>query len=228
MPATRRTSPPNTITELSLYLDPAGQYPCRLRSNAVKTRRDAREAEGAPLLREYRVKSLIEGSNPSLSARYAKRPERGVLRIWRRERCGRTLPGSTNSPGANLDSRRLAPQRVARRGWAHGWAQQSPQTSRNDMATEAGAFVHPAEEAEPAVPAIFTSFGQQSIRNVRRCRLITRLGTPHRPFRFRSENTISSLDARLVDGHRKMSRRYRGFTPSCVGSAGALRRRRPD
>ncbi len=42
-------------------------------------------AEGAPLLREYRVKSLIEGSNPSLSARYAKRPERGVLRIWRRD-----------------------------------------------------------------------------------------------------------------------------------------------
>jgi hypothetical protein len=33
-----------------------------------KTRRDARAAEGAPLLREYRVKSLIEGSNPSLSA----------------------------------------------------------------------------------------------------------------------------------------------------------------
>ena len=33
-----------------------------------QVRRDAREAEGAPLLREYRVKSLIEGSNPSLSA----------------------------------------------------------------------------------------------------------------------------------------------------------------
>ena len=31
-------------------------------------RRGAREAEGAPLLREYRVKSSIEGSNPSLSA----------------------------------------------------------------------------------------------------------------------------------------------------------------
>ena len=31
-------------------------------------------AEGAPLLREYRVKSLIEGSNPSLSASYAKKP----------------------------------------------------------------------------------------------------------------------------------------------------------
>jgi hypothetical protein len=33
------------------------------------TRRDGRVAEGAPLLREYRVKSSIEGSNPSLSAR---------------------------------------------------------------------------------------------------------------------------------------------------------------
>jgi hypothetical protein len=30
-----------------------------------KIRRDAREAEGAPLLREYRVKSLIEGSTNS-------------------------------------------------------------------------------------------------------------------------------------------------------------------
>ena len=35
---------------------------------ASKSRRVARAAEGAPLLREYRVKSLIEGSNPSLSA----------------------------------------------------------------------------------------------------------------------------------------------------------------
>ena len=30
--------------------------------------RDGRVAEGAPLLREYGVKSSIEGSNPSLSA----------------------------------------------------------------------------------------------------------------------------------------------------------------
>ena len=30
--------------------------------------RDGREAEGAPLLREYGVYSSIEGSNPSLSA----------------------------------------------------------------------------------------------------------------------------------------------------------------
>ncbi len=36
----------------------------------VRTRSDAREAEGAPLLREYRVKNSIEGSNPSHSATY--------------------------------------------------------------------------------------------------------------------------------------------------------------
>jgi hypothetical protein len=32
------------------------------------SRRDGRVVEGAPLLREYMVKSCIEGSNPSLSA----------------------------------------------------------------------------------------------------------------------------------------------------------------
>ena len=36
-------------------------------------------AEGAPLLREYRVKSLIEGSNPSHSARHKKAPLCGVF-----------------------------------------------------------------------------------------------------------------------------------------------------
>src|SRR5262249_1413603 len=41
-------------------------------------RRGAREAEGAPLLREYRVKSSIEGSNPSLSARNANAPAGGI------------------------------------------------------------------------------------------------------------------------------------------------------
>jgi hypothetical protein len=90
------------------------------------------------------------------------------LRIWRRERCGRTLLGSTILSGTKLDSRtagpgarsaeglgpwmgpsiprgrhatvrrieadvlsdkdsrRLALERAARKGWAHGWAQQSP------------------------------------------------------------------------------------------------------
>ena len=104
-----------------------------------KTRRDAREAEGAPLLREYRVKSLIEGSNPSLSARYAKRPLVGRFaylaeRWWwtsqgdsarpaphplghRLRRCSLwpPCPRATKWSGTILDSRRLAPQRLARR-----------------------------------------------------------------------------------------------------------------
>ncbi|GAB2807680.1 hypothetical protein GCM10027021_35370 [Dyella kyungheensis] len=33
---------------------------------------------------------------------------------------------NTNLSGTNLDSRRLAPEREARRGEAHGWAEQSP------------------------------------------------------------------------------------------------------
>ena len=45
------------------------------------TRRVARAAEGAPLLREYRVKSLIEGSNPSLSANMQKSPVYGAF-LW--------------------------------------------------------------------------------------------------------------------------------------------------
>ena len=35
---------------------------------ASRNWRGGREAEGAPLLREYGVKNFIEGSNPSLSA----------------------------------------------------------------------------------------------------------------------------------------------------------------
>ncbi len=40
----------------------------RRRPLGCKFRRDGRVVEGAPLLREYRLKRLIEGSNPSLSA----------------------------------------------------------------------------------------------------------------------------------------------------------------
>jgi hypothetical protein len=39
-------------------------------------------AEGAPLLREYRVYSSIEGSNPSLSASFSESPcPAGVFRF---------------------------------------------------------------------------------------------------------------------------------------------------
>ena len=51
----------------------------------IKKRRGAREAEGAPLLREYRVKSLIEGSNPSLSARYTNGPDGPIRMSGRRD-----------------------------------------------------------------------------------------------------------------------------------------------
>lgn len=40
---------------------------CYHASLIAKLGRDGRVAEGAPLLREYGVYSLIEGSNPSLS-----------------------------------------------------------------------------------------------------------------------------------------------------------------
>ncbi len=40
-------------------------------------------AEGAPLLREYRVKNSIEGSNPSLSANPLMKPARPrALRVF--------------------------------------------------------------------------------------------------------------------------------------------------
>src|SRR6476660_6632543 len=38
----------------------------------------AREAEGAPLLREYGVKNSIEGSNPSVSARFHRKKIDGI------------------------------------------------------------------------------------------------------------------------------------------------------
>ena len=51
----------------------------------------------------------------------------------------RTHPGSTNSPGANSDSRRLALERVARKGESHGWDEQS-HPSRNEIVRQSVAF----------------------------------------------------------------------------------------
>src|SRR6185312_13105602 len=77
-------------------------------------------------------------------------PSRGVLRIWQRDevwtkplvtrhilclalrassyaavRSGILPPRATNSSGTNLDSRRLALERAARKGELHGWSSQS-------------------------------------------------------------------------------------------------------
>src|SRR5690606_35693339 len=53
--------------------------PLRNTRRGEKKRSDAREAEGAPLLREYRGKSSIEGSNPSHSASCEKAPVSGAF-----------------------------------------------------------------------------------------------------------------------------------------------------
>ena len=47
------------------YNAPPAKAPAK---TAKVSRRDGREAEGAPLLREYGAYTSIEGSNPSLSA----------------------------------------------------------------------------------------------------------------------------------------------------------------
>ncbi|SOO32251.1 hypothetical protein XAP6164_870008 [Xanthomonas phaseoli pv. phaseoli] len=72
-------SPPAHITVTILRIDrcqgftlaPLTRYSSRPATDIAagsKNWSDARAAEGAPLLREYRVKSSIEGSNPSRSA----------------------------------------------------------------------------------------------------------------------------------------------------------------
>ncbi|CEH72751.1 hypothetical protein XAC3607_1170050 [Xanthomonas citri pv. citri] len=72
-------SPPAHITATILRIDrcqgftlaPLTRYSSRPATDIAagsKNWSDARAAEGAPLLREYRVKSSIEGSNPSRSA----------------------------------------------------------------------------------------------------------------------------------------------------------------
>ena len=47
-------------------------------------------AEGAPLLREYRVKSLIEGSNPSHSARHKMPRSAGFFYVSSQVRASRS------------------------------------------------------------------------------------------------------------------------------------------
>ena len=78
--------------------------------NSNDFRRGAREAEGAPLLREYRVKSSIEGSNPSLSARHQKGPK-GPFFMGSRQIRIDDGAGWSAASGANAGAREpFAPQ----------------------------------------------------------------------------------------------------------------------
>src|SRR5688572_32593068 len=63
-----------------------------------RSRSDAREAEGAPLLREYGVKSSIEGSNPSVSARFKCTRSKVVI-----AKHAVDLHNSASAPVAQLD-----------------------------------------------------------------------------------------------------------------------------
>lgn len=66
----------------------------------------------------------------TLSARYAKRPERGVLRIWRREKGADATPVRRICPERIRTAEWLALERAARKGWVHGCTQQSQATDR--------------------------------------------------------------------------------------------------
>ena len=59
---------------------------------------------------------------------------------------GKNPLGSTNSPGANSDSRRLAPERRARRGEAHGWAEQSLPLRQKQGTPRMGRFLFPGDD----------------------------------------------------------------------------------
>ncbi len=115
-------------------------------------RSDAREAEGAPLLREYRVKSSIEGSNPSHSAS-SKIP---------RSDAPAALPERSKREGFEPDSGSTGWQsQPARRSRPEGKAPQVPQQSLSLRQFEnpavrcaGGASGTPGTSAPPRVPAL--------------------------------------------------------------------------
>jgi|GEM_PF-5959043 len=92
-------------------------------------------AEGWPRSAQRVGERPTDGpNNPALS----KTPAWAFFYGWRRERSDENPYGSANLSGTNLDSRRLAPERAARRGEAHGWAEQSRSLSK----TPAWAFFY--------------------------------------------------------------------------------------
>src|SRR5690348_16357679 len=69
--------------------------------------------------------------------------------IYGGERSVDEPPGSTHSSGTNSDSRRLAPERAARRGSAQGWAEQSRADFTLPRTSSKRRFAYPAESCDP-------------------------------------------------------------------------------
>ena len=99
-------------------------------AEATRVRRIRRErirtAEWLALGRlRTRVRCMYAPHNPTREIRRSRRPERGVLRIWRREvgaeatRVRRIRQERIRTPEW------LALERAARKGWVRGWTQQS-------------------------------------------------------------------------------------------------------
>ncbi len=82
----------------------------------------------------------------TLSARYAKRPGRGVLRIWWREEGADAARVRRIRRERIRTAEWLALERVARKGWVHGCTQQSLATDRYQHgAPRKGRFAYLAE-----------------------------------------------------------------------------------
>ncbi len=102
---------PQPDAERRVYVDPLLPVffaACRAtRLTGARPRSDARAAEGAPLLREYRVKSLIEGSNPSHSAILEKAAFERLFLFARWNFLRRTIGFSpAQAPAADRSARR--------------------------------------------------------------------------------------------------------------------------
>src|SRR6185312_15217943 len=109
----------------------------------------------------------------TISNRVADRSRpRGAFCVSGGERGVDGPSGSTNSSGTNLDSRRLAPERAARRGEPHGWGSQSPGRYLTALLIEAalaGRFAYLAEREVWTGPLV---------RQIRQERIWTAAGWP--------------------------------------------------
>ncbi len=130
-----------TASGAHVYRAPRSRYSSASDCPRSRPRRDARVAEGAPLLREYRVYSLIEGSNPSLSARYARAPK-GAFCVSGGERGSGEKPnGFDRLAGTPICTAQQPAGREPRMARVHP----SPKTLRRQDSSEADATMRVGE-----------------------------------------------------------------------------------